>query len=141
MKKNDDEYTRARPWLVRAAVLSGVSGLIHMVLTPVYFAHWLGYGAFFFLASVGQFSYAAVLAVNPPNRYILWTGIAGNALIILIWAITRTVGIPFFGPMAGQVEPVGVLDVISKLVETAVIVHLAVLLNQHPRLREEPLVD
>jgi hypothetical protein len=43
--------------------------------------------------------------------------------------------------MAGQVEPVGVLDVISKLVETAVIVHLAVLLNQHPRLREEPLVD
>ena len=89
MKKTDDEYARARPWLVRAALLSGVSGLIHMVLTPVYFAHWLGYGAFFFLASVGQFSYAAVLAVNPPNRLILWTGIAGNALIIAIWAITR----------------------------------------------------
>ena len=141
MKKTDDEYARARPWLVRAALLSGVSGLIHMVLTPVYFAHWLGYGAFFFLASVGQFSYAAVLAVNPPNRLILWTGIAGNALIIAIWAITRTVGIPFFGPMAGQVEPVGVSDLISKLVESAVIVHLVVLLNQLPRLRGEPLVD
>ena len=100
-----------------------------------------GYGAFFFLASVGQFSYAAVLAVNPPNRIILWTGIAGNALIILIWAITRTVGIPFFGPMAGMVEPVGVPDLISKLVESAVIIHLVVLLNQFPRLKGKPLVD
>ena len=141
LKKADEEYKRARPWLVRAALLSAVSGLIHMVLTPVYFAHWLGYGAFFFLASVGQFSYAAVLAVNPPNRIILWTGIAGNALIIVIWAITRTVGIPFFGPMAGQVEPVGFPDLISKLVESAVIVHLVFLLNRFPQLKEEPLLD
>jgi hypothetical protein len=141
MQEQANQRADSKKWLIRAALLSAMSGLIHMLLTPIYFAQWLGYGAFFFLASVGQFSYAAVLAVNPPNRIILWTGIAGNSLIIVIWAITRTVGIPYLGPMAGEVLPVGLPDLISKLVESAVIVHLVVLLNLVPRSGQEPLLD
>jgi hypothetical protein len=141
MPEKANERADSRKWLVRAALLSAVSGLIHMLLTPVYFAQWLGYGAVFFVASVAQFSYAAVLAVNPPNRIILRAGIAGNAAIIIIWAITRTVGIPFFGPQAGQVEPVGLPDLISKAVEVTVIVHLVILLGRFPRMEEQPLID
>ena len=50
-----------------------------------------------------------------------------NGLIIALWLMTRTVGIPYFGPEAGVVEAVGVIDTVSKLVEGALIVCLVVL--------------
>lgn len=129
-----------RPWLIRAILLSAVVGLIHMIMTPVYFSLWLGYGAFFFLAGTAFFTYSALLAVNPPRRILYWVGIVASAATITLWAVTRTMGIPFFGPEAGQVEPVGAPDLISKIVELALIVHLAVLLRRFDQLEERPLI-
>lgn len=48
-------------------------------------------------------------------------GVAGNAAIVALYLATRTVGIPLFGPEAGEVEPVGVIDVISKVAELTLI--------------------
>jgi hypothetical protein len=129
-----------RPWLIRAVVLSSIVGLIHMIMTPVYFSLWLGYGAFFFLAGVAFFTYSALLAVNRPRQILFWVGIVASAATLTLWTITRTVGIPFFGPEAGQVEPVGVPDLISKIAEVALIVHLAVLLRLFPQLEQRPLI-
>lgn len=129
-----------RPWLIRAVILSSIVGLIHMIMTPVYFSLWLGYGAFFFLAGVAFFTYSALLAVNPPRRNLFWVGIVASAATITLWAITRTVGIPFFGPEAGMVEPVGIPDLISKIAEVALIVHLVVLLRRFPQLEQQPLI-
>ena len=111
-----------------------------MIMTPVYFSLWLGYGAFFFLAGVAFFTYSALLAVNPPRRNLFWVGIVDSAATITLWAITRTVGIPFFGPEAGMVEPVGIPDLISKIAEVALIVHLVVLLRRFPQLEQQPLI-
>jgi hypothetical protein len=63
-------------------------------------------------------------------RLYYWAGILGNAAIILMWLVTRTVGIPFFGPEAGQTEKVGFVDLVSKATEVAVIVHLWLLLRR-----------
>ncbi len=141
MKDVSVAQAESRPWLIRAVVLSVLVGLIHMVMTPVYFAQWLGYGAFFFFAATAYFAYAALLAVNPPNRLLFWAGILASAATIGLWAVTRTVGIPFFGPDAGQVEPVGVPDMISKIAELALIVHLAVLLRRFPQLEKRALIE
>jgi hypothetical protein len=71
----------------------------------------------------------------------LWLGIAGNGLIVILWVITRTVGIPFFGPMAGMVLPVGLLDGLAQILEVTQILHLAVLLAEFDQLGDRPLVE
>ena len=133
-------HLKPRSWLIRATVLAVSLGLIHMLATPLYFEQWLGYGAFFFAVAVLQVMYSMALAVNRPNRTLLWVGIAGNALVIALWAVTRTYGIPF-GPMAGEVLPFGLLDGLAQILAVIQIVHLAVLLYQFDRLGGRPLVE
>jgi hypothetical protein len=114
--------------------------VIHFLATPLYFEQWLGYGVFFFTAAVLQVMYSMALAVNPPNRALLWLGIAGNAVVITLWVVTRTLGIPI-GPMAGEVLPLGLLDGLAQVLGVAQIAHLAVLLFAFDRLAERPLVE
>ena len=55
-------------------------------------------------------------------------GIVGNSAIILPYLVARTVGIPFFGPDAGEIEEVGLLDVGATMVEAMLVVALGALL-------------
>jgi len=64
----------------------------------------------------------------------LLLGIIGNSSIILLYLLTRTVGIPLFGPEAGEVEEVGFADVCATTSEAALIIALGALLLS--RLRE-----
>lgn len=132
---------KPRSWLIRATVLAGSLGIIHMLATPLYFDQWLGYGVFFITVAVLQVMYSMTLAVNPPHRVFLWLGIIGNGLIVALWVVTRTVGIPFFGPMAGEVLPIGLLDGLAQILEVTQIVHLAVLLHRFDQLGGRPLVE
>lgn len=128
-------------WLFIAA------GAIHGVVTPAHFDEWVGYGLFFLFASVLQVVWGLALltnAINPEDagpRWHAWKtgvyvlGILGTIATIILYVITRTVGIPYFGPEAGEVEGVGFLDVLSKLVELALVGILFVLLQRHRALR------
>lgn len=122
----------SKPWLYGAAVLSIMAGLIHLAVTPAHFEEWIGYGLFFLVASIAQLIYAVLLLVRRPTRNLLLAGIIGNGLIIALYVVTRTLGIPFFGPEAGEVEPIGVLDTISKVVELSLIACLVVLWRTQP---------
>ena len=133
-------HLKPRAWLVRATILAVSLGLMHILATPLYFEQWLGYGVFFFTAAVLQVMYSMALAVSPPNRTLLWLGIAGNGAILALWVLTRTVGIPI-GPMAGEVLPLGLLDGLAQILVVTQIVHLAVLLRLFDRLGERPLVE
>jgi hypothetical protein len=55
-------------------------------------------------------------------------GIVGNSAIILLYLVTRTIGIPFFGPEAGEIEEVSLLDVGATVAEAMLVVALGVLL-------------
>jgi hypothetical protein len=133
-------HLKPRAWLVRATVLAISLGLMHILATPLYFEQWLGYGVFFFTAAVLQVMYSMALAVSPPSRPLLWLGIAGNAATIALWAFTRTVGVPF-GPMAGEVLPLGLLDGLAQILVISQIVHLTVLLRLFERLGGRPLIE
>lgn len=85
----------SRPWLYSAAVLSVIAGAIHLVVTPEHFAEWIGYGLFFLMATIAQLGYAVLLLTQKPTRTVLLAGILGNSLIIGLYLITRTLGIPF----------------------------------------------
>jgi len=89
--------------LYPVAALSLIAGLIHVWVTPEHFEEWWGYGTFFLVAAAAQVVYVPLL-LRWPTRMVLILGIAGNSAIVLLYLLTRVVGIPLFGPEAGDVE-------------------------------------
>lgn len=84
---------------------------------------------FFLVVTVCQVLLSLILlGFRPVPRVVLWAGILGNAAIIAMWIVARTIGLPY-GPMIGEVEEIGVLDLTSKIAELGVIICLAVLLR------------
>jgi len=117
---------RPKGVLYTVATLSLLAALIHLWVMPEHFEEWWGYGMFFLVAGVVQVVYVPLL-VRWPNQTVLLLGIAGNSAIVLLYLFTRVVGIPFFGPEAGEVEGVGIIDVCATSSEAAVVVALGVL--------------
>ncbi len=115
--------------LYAVAALSSVAALAHVWAMPEHFEEWWGYGAFFLAVAVAQGLYGVVLLRRgtPPGRSLLLLGIAGNLALVLLYAVTRSVGVPFFGPHAGEVEGVGMLDLSATTAELALVVALAAL--------------
>lgn len=113
--------------LYAAAALSLVAALIHAWVMPEHFDEWWGYGAFFLAVALAQWFYALALFRWPRRRTFL-IGIIGNLAIIGLYIVTRTAGIPLFGPHAGEVEDIGVVDLTSKLAEFALVISLVALM-------------
>ena len=113
--------------LYAAAALSLLAGLIHLWVTPEHFEEWWGYGVFFVVAGAAQILYVPIVLLLP-TRIVLLLGIAGNLAIVVLYLLTRTVGIPFFGPEAGEVEGFGFVDVCATTSEVGIAVALGVAL-------------
>ena len=135
--------SNTRYLLYCTAALSFGAAAIHAVVTPEHFEEWWGYGGFFLVATLAQVIFGILMLVqtrryakmadgertgaNGSTRFLCIAGILGNAVIIAMWLVTRTVGIPFFGPHAGEVEEIAGLDVASKVIETMLVMCLIVL--------------
>ena len=122
----------SRPILYAAAALSLVAALIHLWAMPEHFAEWWGYGAFFLVSAAAQVLYVPLL-LRWPSRGILLLGVGGNLGIVSLYLLTRTVGIPLFGPHAGEVEGAGFMDLCATSSELGIVAALvAVLLRGLP---------
>jgi hypothetical protein len=117
---------RSRLVLYLAVVLSYVAALIHYYVMPPHFEEWWGYGTFFLVVGAFQGLYALVL-LQWPGPSLFFCGIVANLGVVALWLVTRTVGIPFFGPHAGEVEAFGVADLAATTVELALSVALVAL--------------
>jgi hypothetical protein len=141
----------ARVWLRRhdraspepatliAAALSVAAATVHAVVCPEHFHEGLLYGQFFAVAAGAQLTWAG-LAIFRPRRWVLAAGLAGNLAILVLWAITRTVGIPL-GPEAGEIEAVGALDAITAVFEVALVICCAWMLTLAWRVRQRVAVS
>ncbi len=109
--------------LYAAAALSLLAALIHLWVTPEHFEEWWGYGAFFLVAAAAQILYVPLVLLLP-TRIVLLAGIAGNLAIVVLYLLTRTVGIPLFGPGAGEVEGVSFIDLCATTSEVGIAVAL-----------------
>ena len=126
-----------------AGGLSIAASLVHGALVSSHADEWWLYGVFFMLASAAQGLYGfAVLGSHMVNgspiseRWSLrarqafyLSGIVGNGALVGMYVLSRTVGVPL-GPGAGEVEEWDVLGVVTKAMELAVIVTLALLLER-----------
>ena len=116
-----------RRFVVRVAVgLALGAALVHVWAMPGHFAEWWGYGAFFLLVAVAQGLYGLALLARP-GRALFFLGIGGNLAVVSLYVVTRTVGVPFFGPHAGEVEAVGLTDSVAAVLEVALVVALGAL--------------
>ena len=78
------------------------------------------FGAAFVAMAVGQIGWF-VLVTTFPRKWIALAGILGNAAVIGIWALTRTVGAPV-GPYASTPLPVGFPDAVATTLEGLAVV-------------------
>jgi hypothetical protein len=130
----------ARPYLLGGlAALSIGAAAIHFAVVFEHFAEYTLYGVFFLVISWAQVIWPAVLLWRPsrPSRPWLWLGVAGNAIVIAVYAASRTVGLPF-GPDLHEAESVGALDVVSCVLEFALIAGSAALLWR-PAIADRPV--
>ncbi len=125
-----EEGTRA---IYAAAALSLVAALIHLWAAPEHFEEWWGYGAFFLISALTQGLLAVLVLRRPGSNLISLCGIAGSLAIVLIYIVTRTVGIPFFGPHAGEVEGPGLLGMFSVVAEMGLAIVLITFLGDRLR--------
>ncbi len=79
--------------------------------------------AFFGVVGAAQLVWGAVTLVWAP-RWWLSLGALGNAVVVVTWVVSRTVGLPF-GEFAGTVLPVGFPDSLATIFEAVTVVGAA----------------
>jgi hypothetical protein len=137
-----DQEVRAKRATARPYILGGLASLsvgaaaIHFAVIFEHFAEYALYGVFFLVIAWAQMIWAAAVLWRP-SRLWLWLGLAGNALVIAVYVASRTAGLPI-GPDVGRPEPVGGLDVVSTVLELALVAGCAALLWR-PSLADRPV--
>jgi hypothetical protein len=131
----DSAAARTRWMLLPLVALAGAAAAaVHFVVMPEHFDEATMYGVFFAVAATSQLLYSAMLLARP-SRSLLAAGAIGNLTIVVLWLITRTIGIPL-GPAAGTTETVGGLDVLATIFElTTAVGAVALLCRRQPLAR------
>jgi FtsP/CotA-like multicopper oxidase with cupredoxin domain len=97
------------------------AGVVHLLVAPEHFRAWWGYGWFFLGLATFQTLYGLGLAApagsSPRREAYLLVGITANLLVLGLYTVTRTRGIPLFGPLAGELEPLSVPDLLAAALE------------------------
>lgn len=120
------------PWesvaILRAAMaLSLLAASVHLWVVPEHLEEWWGYGTFFLVLAAAQGVYAFGLLRRASSLPFLLLGVAGNLSVVILWLVTRTTGVPFLGPHAGEVEEIGILDLACTLAEIGIVAGLGAL--------------
>ncbi|EYB66325.1 MULTISPECIES: hypothetical protein [Deinococcus] len=126
-----------------AAALSMLAAVLHGGVTGAHFTEGFGYGQFFLVATAAQFVWGGFLllrslearaAQSDPHPRVgssrlevpySWGGVLGNSAM---YFVTRTVGIPWFGPEAGEVEAWDAFGLITTALELLLVALLLVML-------------
>lgn len=113
-----------------AVVLTAAAAAIHFAVTPEHFDEDRVIGVFFVAAAWGQLVWA-LLVVRADHRRLLVAGLAGNLAIVLVWAASRTAGLPV-GPELGTREAVQFIDVLATALEIAAAATITIALRMRP---------
>lgn len=105
-----------------AAALAAAAGLIHFWVAPEHFEEAFEFGVFMVAVGLAQFALAVLLLLRP-SRAVAVVGVAGSAVVFVVYVLSRTTGLPV-GPMAGRPEEVQAIDVVSKVVELLLVLLL-----------------
>lgn len=114
-----------------AALLTTAAAAIHFAVAPEHFDEGWAFGAFFATTAWVQILWA-LLVVRSGHRRLLLAGAAGNLAIALVWAASRTTGLPV-GPEPGTREAVEFIDVLVTALEILAAVTILLALRRSAR--------
>jgi hypothetical protein len=95
-----------------AVVLSWVAALIHVVAAFDHAGESISHAIFFVLLALAQLAWGIVVYRNGGGAAILTVGAVGSVMVVVLWIVSRTSGLPF-GPEQWEPEPVGINDVLA----------------------------
>lgn len=93
-------------WFLGAMLLG--AGAVHLAMAPAHFGESTVLGTGFVISAWVQIALAG-LVVWRPSRWVLGAAALTNAVLIALWAVGRTAGLPLGGE-AGQPEAVAFVD-------------------------------
>lgn len=127
------EGIHARDRLFVVALASGWAGIIHLSVVAEHLTAWWGYGAFFLAVGTAQLASGLVLVRHAP-LWLVSASAAGNAMVVLVYVASRTIGVRVGPEHAGhQLEPSGPLDLAATAAEVLLIAALLPLLPARSR--------
>jgi hypothetical protein len=129
--------TRVRDVRVLIAAALVGSAAIHAAVVPEHLAEWPAAGAFFAMLTAGQLV-AAIAVVAGPSRAGAAAAAMTSVLPLLVWAWSRTVGLPI-GPDPGTPEAIGLPDCVSAALETVSLLAALLMLRASGWLRRPRL--
>jgi hypothetical protein len=112
---------------IAAALLSAGAAAVHASAAGPHFDHYVPHGVLFVVTALAQAAWAA-LVLTAPSAPLLAAGALGNLGVAIVWALSRTVGLPL-GPESGAPEPVGAPDLVATSFEILVIAACVLLLT------------
>jgi hypothetical protein len=115
-------------WLLAACSVG--AAVLHFGYSPSHFAEYWLYGLFFVVVAWLQLAWAlGVILRRWP--WLLLAGVALNAGVIVVWILSRTVGV-WVGPNATVSEAVSFPDTLSTALEALIVIGSLVLLIHPP---------
>jgi hypothetical protein len=101
------------------AALLAAAGGFHLAALPSHLHESAAAGAFFAAVALGQLAGAVLVATRPSSRTTVAV-ILGNVVVLAIWAVSRTTGLPVGGEL-GVREPLAALDGLAAVAEILVV--------------------
>jgi len=126
----DARHGYRRGLLYPAAMLTLGAAAIHFSVAPDHLEEFAPFGILFILVGAVQLALAA-LVVLLPGRRVFATAMAVAAACLLLWGVSRTLGLPV-GPHPGQPEPLGLADALTSAFEVLSVLLFVVLLSSSP---------
>ncbi len=104
---------------ILAAGLSIAAGAIHLAVVGEHVAEYPTFGVLFAVLASFQGAWAFAYTARP-NTPLAVVALAVNGSAIVVWAVSRTAGLPI-GAEPWIPEAVGALDVLASAIETAIV--------------------
>lgn len=123
--------SRSSPVHAALAAMSLAAAGIHFAVIGEHLQLYFLFGLFFSVVAWLQALWA-VAVVRWPARWILASGLIGNLAIVMIWAVSRTAGLPI-GPEPGAAEAASFIDILSTVLEVLIVVGCGALLARPER--------
>lgn len=108
--------------------LSWGAGLIHVQAAITHWNEYMLYSVFFALLAAAQLAWGVALC-TVRVRALLAAGAALNLCVIVLWIVSRTIGVPL-GANQWRPEPVGVIDSLATADEFVLAVLVALRLHR-----------
>ena len=112
--------------------LSAAAGLIHGKALVDHAAHYWLFAVFFGVLTYAQVLWAILVYRRPDDRRWLMPAAAGSLVVVAIWLVSRSVGLPI-GPWAGRPEPLAITDITATLIELLLVALIVAMLRPQGR--------